>query len=194
MKRFLIFASFLFLGLQVQAQEQEVDPAELIKSADQFLRENVDDSVLEALGVDSARAHQFLADLERQFQGTYIYDLAKLREPAQQILPLLEQYEETAPFGAWLKTRLDYFDVANALRKNLVPAQTNLTKLPDPSPQSERKAWIEVMEERPTPPLAFRQVAQLKKIFAAERVPVELVWLAEVESSFDPKARSPVGA
>ncbi|MEO6034501.1 MAG: lytic transglycosylase domain-containing protein, partial [Verrucomicrobiota bacterium] len=42
--------------------------------------------------------------------------------------------------------------------------------------------------------LAFRQVAQLKKIFAAERVPVELVWLAEVESSFDPKARSPVGA
>ena len=37
-------------------------------------------------------------------------------------------------------------------------------------------------------------VPQLKSIFAAEKVPVELVWLAEVESSFDPRARSPAGA
>ena len=176
------------------AQEQEVNPAELIQSADQFLRENLDDSVLEALGVDAGRAHQFLADLQRQFQGTYVYDLATLREPARQIIPLLEQYEETAPLAAWLKTRLDYFDVAKKLRKELPSALTNLARLPDPSPRSERKAWIEVMEERPTPPLAFTQIAQLKKIFAVERVPEELVWLAEVESSFDPKARSPVGA
>ena len=28
----------------------------------------------------------------------------------------------------------------------------------------------------------------------AEKVPPELVWMAEVESSFDPRARSPVGA
>ena len=176
------------------AQESEVDPAELIQSAEQFLRENVDDSVLEALGVDAGRAHQFLTDLARQFQGTYVYDLAGLREPAGQILPLLEQYEETAPFAAWLKTRLDYFEVAEQLRKDVSPAATNVARLPDLSPQSKRKAWIDVTQERPIPPLAFKQIAQLKKIFADERVPEELVWLAEVESSFDPKARSPVGA
>jgi membrane-bound lytic murein transglycosylase D len=34
----------------------------------------------------------------------------------------------------------------------------------------------------------------LKPIFAAQKVPEELVWVAEVESSFNPKARSPVGA
>jgi membrane-bound lytic murein transglycosylase D len=34
----------------------------------------------------------------------------------------------------------------------------------------------------------------LKPVFAAQGVPPELVWLAEVESSFNPSARSPVGA
>ena len=37
-------------------------------------------------------------------------------------------------------------------------------------------------------------MSRLKPIFVSERVPAELVWVAEVESSFDPKARSPVGA
>lgn len=194
MKRLMIFFCGFVLCGETWAQEQEIDPAQLIQSADQFLRENVDDSVLEALGVDAGRAHQFLADLERQFQGTYVYDLAAMREPAAQILPLLEQYEETAPFAAWLKTRLDYLEVATKFRKALTPKGTNLARLPNPSPQLERKAWIEVIEDRPMPPLAFPQVARLKKIFAAESVPQELVWLAEVESSFDPKARSPVGA
>jgi membrane-bound lytic murein transglycosylase D len=34
----------------------------------------------------------------------------------------------------------------------------------------------------------------LKKVFWKEQVPPELVWIAEVESSFDSRARSPVGA
>jgi membrane-bound lytic murein transglycosylase D len=34
----------------------------------------------------------------------------------------------------------------------------------------------------------------LKPIFAAQKVPPELVWVAEVESSFDRRAESPAGA
>ena len=37
-------------------------------------------------------------------------------------------------------------------------------------------------------------VPRLKPIFVAGGVPAELVWLAEVESSFNPEARSPIGA
>jgi membrane-bound lytic murein transglycosylase D len=37
-------------------------------------------------------------------------------------------------------------------------------------------------------------VPKLKPIFLEERVPAELVWLAEVESGFDAHAESPVGA
>jgi membrane-bound lytic murein transglycosylase D len=47
---------------------------------------------------------------------------------------------------------------------------------------------------QPWPPTASNYVAQLKPIFTEAKVPAELVWIAEVESSFDVAARSPVGA
>ena len=41
---------------------------------------------------------------------------------------------------------------------------------------------------------AKEYVPQLKPIFAAQKIPPELVWVAEVESSFDRRAESPAGA
>ncbi len=190
----LILFVALMLGSPAFAQDQLIVPAEVVESADQFLRENVDSSVLDALGIDEERARKFLAELERQFQGAYVYDLGALRETAKQILPLLQQYEETQPYAVWLKSRLDYFEVAEKLRNDASRISTNAARLAQPTPKVERKAWIDVIEQRPMPSLAFQQVAQLKKIFIAERVPPELVWIAEVESSFDAKARSPAGA
>ena len=37
-------------------------------------------------------------------------------------------------------------------------------------------------------------IPQLKKVFREEGVPTPLVWIAEVESSLNPRARNPVGA
>src|SRR5262252_3847068 len=37
-------------------------------------------------------------------------------------------------------------------------------------------------------------VARLKPVFAEQKAPPQLVWIAEVESSFNPQARSPAGA
>ena len=54
--------------------------------------------------------------------------------------------------------------------------------------------WVRKIEKRPPPARASRYVPLLKPIFRQEGVPEQLVWLAEVESSFDPAARSPVGA
>ena len=165
MKRILVFFCALVLGSSAFAQKREVDPAEIIQSANEFLRENVDDSVLDALGVDAERTRKFLAELQQQFQGTYVYDLGALRETATQLLPVLQQFEETAPYAVWLQTHLDYFEVADKLRKEASRSVTNAPKfLAAPSPKAERKAWVEVIEQRPMPPLAFTQVAQLKKI------------------------------
>ena len=41
---------------------------------------------------------------------------------------------------------------------------------------------------------AKEYVPQLKPIFTAQKIPPELVWVAEVESSFDRRAESPAGA
>ena len=50
------------------------------------------------------------------------------------------------------------------------------------------------MRGRPAPANAGELMPQLRTAFGAEGLPPELAWLAEVESSLDPTARSPAGA
>lgn len=54
--------------------------------------------------------------------------------------------------------------------------------------------WSKKMAGRPPVDTAAQFVPPLKKIFSAQGVPQELVWIAEVESTFNPAARSPAGA
>jgi membrane-bound lytic murein transglycosylase D len=172
---------------------------ELADSAEQWAKENLDDQTLAALGdLDREKVKKFFADIKREFQGEYVLDLAGLKDTARNLIPLLEQSEETAPYAAWLKSRLDYFEVANQLRL-LVPApKVEPDKPPPPppipAPQVEREVWINKLANRPWPEAAKPYVPRLKPLFTSEKVPPELVWIAEVESSFDPSARSPDGA
>jgi membrane-bound lytic murein transglycosylase D len=53
---------------------------------------------------------------------------------------------------------------------------------------------VERIRERPRPVRADELMPVLRAAFVAEGVPPELAWLAEVESTLDPAARSPVGA
>jgi membrane-bound lytic murein transglycosylase D len=54
--------------------------------------------------------------------------------------------------------------------------------------------WKIKLRGRPLPKDAPRLVPQLKKVFDAEGTPARWVWVAEVESSLNPEARSPAGA
>lgn len=54
--------------------------------------------------------------------------------------------------------------------------------------------WRKKLANRPAPPNAAALIPRLKKVFRSEGLPPELVWMAEVESSLNPAARSPVGA
>ena len=54
--------------------------------------------------------------------------------------------------------------------------------------------WQKKLANRPAPPNAAALIPRLKKVFRSEGLPPELVWIAEVESSLNPAARSPVGA
>lgn len=76
------------------------------------------------------------------------------------------------------------------------------TPAPGPLPQPKVSdadvpyldVWKERIRNRPKPRRADELMPTLKDIFTAEGVPAVLVWLAEVESSFNPQARSPAGA
>src|SRR5690242_10220262 len=106
--------------LLAQRQEQSLTLDDLAQSAEQWAKENLDENVLRSLqSADQKRVKEFLVELEKEFRGKYVIDLARLREAAKTIIPVLEQYEETEPYAVWLKTQLDYLDVAEQLRRML---------------------------------------------------------------------------
>jgi membrane-bound lytic murein transglycosylase D len=90
----------------------------------------------------------------------------------------------------------------------LPPATTAFSKAPPPKASSRgasrgkrgesvetgRAYWRQRVAKRDAPAAAADVLPAIKAAFAAEGLPVELVWVAEVESSMNPSARSPVGA
>lgn len=183
---------------QTRAAEKQVTIDDLISGAEDWAKEYLDDDVLELLDeIDRDRVKAFLTDLEARMQTNSVYELAPLRKQARELVPLLEEYEETEPLAQWLKTRLDYLDVAEELKRAQPlppkqPTQIVIRKAPELSVQ--RTVWKRQFDQRGLPANADTYVPRLKEIFVAERMPPQLVWIAEVESSFNPEARSPVGA
>jgi peptidoglycan lytic transglycosylase D len=200
MRRLWLIAVVVLSAVPALAQEDRYTLDDVLQSAQQWANENLDPGLLQALkGVDQQRVRQSLNDFRKTFQGQYVLDLAGLRDTATKVLPLLDRYQETAPYAAWLRTRLDYLDVANELRLIVTPpTQSKRGKppqpTPNPPPELERKVWIEALARRPLPKAARPYLARLKAIFKEEGVPPDLAWIAEVESSFDPVAESPAGA
>jgi membrane-bound lytic murein transglycosylase D len=189
----------LLSQIHARAQDESVTLDDLLQSAGEWARQNLDEDVLRALqNQDQAKVRQLFDELQKQLQGEYVIDLAAFRSTASAILPILQRHEETLPYALWLKTQLDYLEVADQLRliiKPPKPAPGQPPRLaPNPTPQQEREIWIQKLAQRPWPDSAKSYVPRLKQVFNAHQVPPELVWIAEVESSFDPRARSPAGA
>jgi membrane-bound lytic murein transglycosylase D len=139
---------------------------------------------------------RFLDSLQQQLQGEYVIELAYLRQAAHTTLSLLEAHDETVPYALWLRTKMDLLEVAEELRL-IIPPPRSATNSPaerNPPPETKRSVWIQKYAKRTAPERAQKYVDTLKPIFTAEGVAPELVWLAEVESSFDARARSPAGA
>ncbi len=175
------------------AQEESVSFEDLAHELGAWAQENLDTNVLAAITqTTDAKTREFLQALQQELQNNYVLDLAALKDAAEMALPLLEQYEETYPLSLWLRTRMDYFRVAEQLR-SAAAHQTRPTNQPV-AITHQREVWVTEVSRRPWPPAASNYVSLLKPVFAAEKIPPELVWIAEVESSFDPRARSPVGA
>ncbi len=194
-----LFLTLLFAPLVAGAQDDAISVPDLVQGAQAWAEENLDTNVLNSLQqVDQDKVQQLFRDLQKEFQGEYVIDLAAVKSAAQLALPLLASHDETRPYAVWLSTRMDYFQVADELRlaippPKVEPGQTS-PPLPNPPAAKEREIWVKKVADRPWPPAAKDKVPKLKPVFVAQKVPGELVWVAEVESSFDASARSPAGA
>lgn len=183
------------------ADQQTMTLDDLLQQGNEWVQENVDPQTLKSIQdqIDPEKANQLLLDLQRRFQGDYVLDIAKLKRTAEAILPILENVKSTRPYAAWLRTRLDYFEVAENLRLIVPPPPKPEPgqppkPAPNPKPEMQRQAWTKEMAQKPKPKGSQQYADRLKPKFTANGVPDEMIWLAEVESSFNPEARSPVGA
>ena len=182
-----------------QTNDVDIDVGGMLDAAQQFAQENLDPDVLHALqNVDQQQVQDFFNQYQDYLRGNYVLDLAQLKDAANTVLPLLDAHEETQPYAAWLRSRLDYFDAADDLSSATPPPAPEPGKPVPPRPNPpfamERQVWVKRVAARPLPKGAGKIVPRIKSIFASEHVPPQLVWLAEVESGFNARARSPAGA
>jgi membrane-bound lytic murein transglycosylase D len=133
----------------------------------------------------------FLAELQRAFSEGSFQDIAAYEVDARQALLVLRRFDGGDELADWLEPRLDLVAASSAPGASTPIPEASRTKVPSPL---ERPYWDRVMISHQPPKRAEVLVPRLKKIFAEEGVPPEWVWIAEVESSMNPKARSPVGA
>lgn len=197
-RRFLTVAA-LTPGAAV-AQISQFKLEDLAGETDQWVREHLDPRAVESFrrNLDANQAQALLQDLQEELQGEYVLDLAQVRDSARTLLPILETLPQTRSYAGWLRPRMDYFDVADQLLVEVPPPRAQPGKppppRPNPTPVQERRAWTVQVAKTPVSRGSATWVPRLKPIFSATRVPAELVWLAEIESSFNPEAQSPAGA
>ena len=144
-----------------------------------------------------AQWDEFAAKLQRALDSNSFEELAEYEPQARAALAALRALPGYEDYADWLEERLDLIQVAR-LAQQLPPP-----KPAPPPPGPGRPAapalpyydlWLQRLRGRPEPPAAAALLPTVRAAFAAEGVPVELVWLAEVESTFNPNARSPAGA
>ena len=133
-----IFALLLTGSLFARAADDTITLPDVIQGAQQWAQENLDTNFLNSLpDVDERAAQQFFRDVQQRFQGDYVVDIASLRQTAQIVLPLLENNADTQPYAAWLKSQMDYLEVANEIQITIPPPQTETAAVEsseDPAP------------------------------------------------------------
>lgn len=203
MRKSILIAVTIFLILFVgdfhtlNSADEGIDLNELMEQGEKLLQENLDEELFKSIK-STIDINDFFKQVQSRFSGEYVIDIEALKEAAKTVLPVLDSYEETKPYADWLKARIEYFDAASELKLYLKPPEQKPGEppkpFPNPPPELERKVWQKRLEKTVVPPNAKPYVNQLKPVFLSEKVPQELVWVAEVESGFNPRARSPVGA
>lgn len=140
---------------------------------------------------------QFWTRFDQALQGESLEALAAYAPEARAALGALKAIPEYREIGDWLEQRID--EIEGAETANATPASSPASPGPRPPTRPGRNVphydlWVNRVRNRPVPARAADLLPQLQRAFAAEGVPPELVWIAEAESSFNPSARSPVGA
>jgi membrane-bound lytic murein transglycosylase D len=138
---------------------------------------------------------RFAARLQQALDNNSLGDLAAFEPEARAALVALRALPGYGDYADWLELRIDDIEAAKqavALAGTPTPSAGGA-----PGPSSRIPSydlWLGRERGRAAPPGAAALMPRLGSAFAAEGVPPQLAWLAEVESGLNPQARSPGGA
>ena len=171
-----------------------------------------------------AQWDEFAARLEKTRATGSMAELAAYEPEARAALLALRALPDYADYADWLEERLDEIVVAKQVAATppvtpppaqptpTPPTPPGPTPPPQPTPPTPPKPpvppalksfnttvplydlWVQRLRERPRPERADEFIADLKTVFTSEGVTPSLAWIPEVESMFNPRARSPAGA
>jgi membrane-bound lytic murein transglycosylase D len=137
---------------------------------------------------------EFAARLQGALDDNSLEELSKYEAEARAALLAAQTFPGFQDNTDWLALRVDEIEAAAQAAK---PAAD---ELPGPPQTHHRQSipyyelWTQRVKDRPVPANASALMPRLRAAFVAGGVPSELAWLAEAESSLNPKARSPAGA
>lgn len=140
----------------------------------------------------------FAAQLQRALENNSLEDLAGYEPQVRAALPAVRTLPGGDDYADWLQERLDYIEAAKEATApspspGPVPTPTP-APVPVPAAIPYLDLWRHRLAARAVPDRADRLLPVIRPAFTAAGVPAELAWLAEVESTFNPSARSPAGA
>jgi len=137
----------------------------------------------------------FAAKLQHALDGDSFEELAAYEPQARAALAALRNLPDCEDYVGWLEPRLELISAAKQITQPAPPVQPGQPKPPTPrSDLPQYDLWLQRLRTSPVPANAEQLIPLLLMQFAAEGTPRELAWLAEVESTFNPFARSPAGA
>lgn len=196
----------LACGLLVAAPADKPAPKtgeeDIVSAAQRLFEEYAPDEIKERFEFPSEKEWDaFAARLQQALENNDLRQLAAYEPEARAALVALRALPEYQEYADWLEERLDYIEVAKTTLRATPPPKPVPTppgKKPVPSPKPLNipyyETWLARMRQRAVPSRAAGLLPRVQAAFRAEGVAPELAWLAEAESTFNPSARSPVGA
>jgi membrane-bound lytic murein transglycosylase D len=137
---------------------------------------------------------KFAARLQRAMDGDSLQDLSSLEPEARSALEAVRTLPGYEDYSDWLALRIDDMEAARLAAQAAAPAPSPSAAGGPSSRIPSYDLWLRRETGRRVPANAAELMPQLRRAFEAEGVPPQLAWVAEVESSLNPAARSPAGA
>ena len=157
---------------------QAVTPEEIARALDDF---------------DPRLALEILEAAQAALREPTLDHLARLQPYVRLMQAEIRRLPRFAAYAPWVEARVAYFDEARRIVESRRERPAASLSPSRPPSESDRTVWQRRAARRP-PARAKDMVPTLKVVFRRQGVPDALVWLAEIESSFNPAARSPAGA